>query len=85
MFPLGTPVEKARVGAVEPVEAVVRVAGGVAVDHVQYDCDAQRVGGVHQPLQVLRSTKATDTHRKRRIRKARWMLQNYLYNYTIQL
>ena len=59
VLPPGGGVEEAGVGAVEAVQAVLRVAGGVAVDHVQQDHDAQGVRHVDQPLQLLGGPETT--------------------------
>lgn len=52
-------VEEARVGAVEAVQAVLRVLGGVAVHHVQQHHDAHGVGHVDQLLQLVGGPVAT--------------------------
>jgi hypothetical protein len=49
-------VEKARLGAVELVEAVENVLGSVRVDNVEQDREAHGVGSVHEALELLRRT-----------------------------
>lgn len=51
--------EEARVGAVEAVQAVLRVLGGVAVHHVQQHHNAHGVGHVDQLLQLVGGSVAT--------------------------
>lgn len=63
VLPSGRIVEEARLGAVEAVQAVLRVLGGVAVDDVQQHHDAHRVSHVDQLLQLLWGTvPTTNTH-----------------------
>ena len=59
VLPSGWRVEEARVGAVEAVQAVLRVLGGVAVDDVQQHHDAHGVGHVDQLLQLIRGAVPT--------------------------
>lgn len=47
MLSSGTCMEEAGVRPIKIVQAVLRVAGGVAVHQVQQDSDAQRVGLIH--------------------------------------
>lgn len=53
VLPSGWRVEEARVGAIEAVQAVLRVLGGVAVNYVQQHHYAHRVSRVDHPLQFF--------------------------------
>lgn len=56
-------VEVARVRAVELVEAVQRVLGGVRVHHVEQDVQPQLVRAVDQLLQLARGAVTTGINR----------------------
>lgn len=58
-------VEEARAGAVEAVQAVLRVLGGVAVHHVQQHHNAHGVGHVDQLLQLIGGSVATGKKKNR--------------------
>ena len=58
MLPARAGVEILVVGAVEVVQAFVRVLHRVAVDEVEQHAHAQAVGGVDQVLQFLRRAEA---------------------------
>lgn len=60
----GRGVEETRVRAVEAVQAVLCVLGGVAVDDVQQHHDAHRMGHVYQLLQLVGGTVATENTHK---------------------
>lgn len=62
MHASGRRVEEAGVGAVEAVQAVLRVLGGVAVHHVQQHHNAHGVGHVDQLLQLVGGAVAAGRH-----------------------
>lgn len=53
MFPSATIVEKAGVSAVELVQAIMNVLGGMAVHHIQEYIDAMPMGSIYHRLQFL--------------------------------
>lgn len=61
----GWRMEETSVGPVEEVQAVLRVLGGVAVNHVQQDHDAHRMSHVDHLLQLLWGTVATTERQTR--------------------
>ena len=58
-------VEVAAIGCVELVESIEDVGRGVAVDQVEDDNDAQRVGDVDEQLQLVRGPVPTARPRQR--------------------
>lgn len=76
----GWRVEEAGVGAIEEVQAVLCVLGGVAVDHVQQHRDAHGVSHVDQLLQLIRGSVAAADRQTR----LRWFIaSNQPINPTI--
>lgn len=63
----GWRMEETGVGPVEEVQAVLRVLGGVAVNHVQQHHDAHRMSHVDHLLQLLWVTVATAERQTRPI------------------
>ncbi len=58
MLPARAGVEILVIGAVEQVQALLRVLHRMAVDDIQQHANAQAVGGVDQRLQFLRRAEA---------------------------
>lgn len=64
VLPSGWRMEETGVGAVEEVQAIIRVLGGMAVNHVQQHHDAHRMSHVDHLLQLIWGPVATtDRHR----------------------
>lgn len=56
VLPSGRRVEETWIGAIEPVQAVLRVLGGVAVNDVQQHHNAHRMSHIDQLLQLIWGT-----------------------------
>lgn len=69
VLPPGWGVEETRVTAIEAVQAVLRVLGGMAVHDIQKHHDAHGVSHINQLLQLIRGTIAT--------------VNKHIYTYTL--
>lgn len=80
----GWRMEETGVGPVEEVQAVLRVLGGMAVNHVQQHHDAHRMSHVDHLLQLLWGTVATTERQTRAItyQKANYPSQSLLFYYN---
>lgn len=63
MLTPGAIMEIAAIGAVKAVEAVKSVLGRMGMHHVQQNVNAVAVSNVDQFLQLVRSSKATNSQR----------------------
>lgn len=63
VLPSGWRMEETGVGTIEEVQAILRVLGGMAVNHVQQHHDAHRMSHVDHLLQLIwGSVATTDRH-----------------------